>query len=899
MISIRKFGGADEYDLLLVTQELAAPCEQWYERERPKDEPPQMTGGEDYPVPDPPYVPDPRIGQLFFPVMGARRWARGDYLISKTTLDLLRADLQYDNRVTLSLRDLPDPSAEVAREFDLYLLSARPLVENNGSAGPAVDAWVVTVVDKRYYWQFHQGATDSNPKDWSSWTDLIGTLITRLGSSPDFPDGVDTDYFSPDALRWNDLATRGVSTPHLLDAAANFVGSRIVVGPDGAVQLQRPAGANRGLVTDFHAEQVAAGRHVGGGLIPATEAANAVPASVDVVFYDPLPPFAPTVVNRTLMAAGAGGYGSAGGVSGSAAFAWADVPADTLAGDPVNWANQYAHDFYDWQLVPLDAQYAGFTTVPVSGFVSHLIYVHSADEGCTWVHRPAENYGGVVRGRNLIDETGGGAAGDELLVEVTAYSGGTRSHTVKRKTWLGGIGGNVADYSPLTTFINCRNPARTTAIGPEFGLPLGTLCWMTAIPDAAGSYWIEPVDDYATDTTPGVMSTFAQYFLGRKRFRSRTEIAYDALTSGYVGTPAPDMEVGSGTVFQVTKAITVLDCGTRTTGDVFVGPGHPLSTSLPVPANIFGFGQRGLRCDGVVLTQRACGYQANLGTLVSNAACFQDVGVQNPGTGGGIPPSTGVTKRPGISFATPGAIDSSYNAGLVYVPIVSEHPLYTYHNPGATYPNGQHLLTLGVSRFGAPGFSISAFGGPLYNPDGSSAGNGGDARNVILGGTQLVSLYAATDGGGGVIAAEFIGGLYIRLVRVGGTVIIDPDPDGNEPGFAPVSVGAGPTTLRAGRTYYADSTSGRSQFFLPLVSSAGDKFKVVGRATGGWQINQRAGQTIRTAGATTTTGVAGTIQGPQWAVLEFECLNDGFDFVISGGNTTVVNGPALPSLAWT
>lgn len=94
-----------------------------------------------------------------------------------------------------------------------------------------------------------------------------------------------------------------------------------------------------------------------------------------------------------------------------------------------------------------------------------------------------------------------------LLVEVTAYSAGTKYHTVKRKTWSGGA---VADYSPATSYTTCRASARTIQGGTNYQIPNGTLCYLDPIPDVAGDYWIEPTGDYATASTPGVVSSYDQ-----------------------------------------------------------------------------------------------------------------------------------------------------------------------------------------------------------------------------------------------------------------------------------------------------------------------------------------------------------------------------------------------------
>lgn len=64
--------------------------------------------------------------------------------------------------------------------------------------------------------------------------------------------------------------------------------------------------------------------------------------------------------------------------------------------------------------------------------------------------------------------------------EVTV-SAGSNSHTVKRKTYSGG----VTDYSPSVTWTQCR-----TLTGTD--LAVGTKVSVNPIPDVTGNYWIRP-----------------------------------------------------------------------------------------------------------------------------------------------------------------------------------------------------------------------------------------------------------------------------------------------------------------------------------------------------------------------------------------------------------------------
>jgi len=69
---------------------------------------------------------------------------------------------------------------------------------------------------------------------------------------------------------------------------------------------------------------------------------------------------------------------------------------------------------------------------------------------------------------------------DVLLCEVVSSSGTPPAHTVKRKTRQGD--NTVTDFVPATTLTNVLNPAAVA-------WPVGTLVFVTAIPDQAGYYW--------------------------------------------------------------------------------------------------------------------------------------------------------------------------------------------------------------------------------------------------------------------------------------------------------------------------------------------------------------------------------------------------------------------------
>ncbi|MFP3859265.1 MAG: hypothetical protein ACLFUW_00435 [Bacteroidales bacterium] len=81
----------------------------------------------------------------------------------------------------------------------------------------------------------------------------------------------------------------------------------------------------------------------------------------------------------------------------------------------------------------------------------------------------------------------------------------------------------------------------------------------------------------------------------------------------------------------------------------------------------------------------------------------------------------------------------------------------------------------------------------------------------------------------------------------------------------------GPTQMVVNNGYIANNSS-RVELTLPLTATVGDRVRVVGKGSGGWQINQNAGQIIQTGDSTTTTGTSGTLQSSEdLAAVELLC----------------------------
>lgn len=348
---------------------------------------------DEFPVPSEIPPNDHRLQRLAWPVFHTARYAHAAYLIDAFTLEALRSALgSSNNAVTVSYRDNADPTSETPRTFDLFLVDARPLAQNDATrplAEPDTDdPWVITLVDKRYYFAGRTGVGQTNAWYPMSWTELFSVLSARLGISVAVLDAIPGGYGVP-TRRWLGSRLSSLPTAHLLDAAAHATGGRIVCHPDGTFTYQRPTVTNRAVVTTAHTAAVADDRHATGGLLNFNDQIPSIPAYALGVFYDPLNPDCGDPIS--LWAA------TGGGKLDQWVTAALDVSAAGDTATPGAAITQWAQDFYAWQNVPLDATYNGFVDVPKSAFIDAVLYDHDGDQTMrTSVLRPPLLYSSVL-----------------------------------------------------------------------------------------------------------------------------------------------------------------------------------------------------------------------------------------------------------------------------------------------------------------------------------------------------------------------------------------------------------------------------------------------------------------------------------------------------------------------
>lgn len=376
MISIRGHNATEILSLPVLPEAVLEQIQEWYDNGRQPDflEPGRTgltteTGR--------------KIGSLYWPIIGASRWAYGTFVIDANTLGLLRQQMGDSAAVTLRYSDavtLDDLIFETPREFPLYLIGSRPISRPDQELisvtvpPPAADhLYLITLVDKRWYWANTNGFPGSGCQTVpETWAQLFGKFQAALGETLNV-DSIPGAYDSPgpDWVQavWN---TRG--TAHMLDEAAWGLGMRVVTVPVGGVSVtsvQRPEDEYYLSVSDFFVSN--ADRLSGGGWITNEDNLRGLPQRVRVVDRQ-------TFLDYTALTGGTG----PGNV-----LVPTSIPDGSLSSVRIALAGQWRDDFVAWSRAPLDAVYAGFVLPPLSGFLGSVELYHDAGIGYTRITRPA------------------------------------------------------------------------------------------------------------------------------------------------------------------------------------------------------------------------------------------------------------------------------------------------------------------------------------------------------------------------------------------------------------------------------------------------------------------------------------------------------------------------------
>lgn len=166
----------------------------------------------------------------------------------------------------------------------------------------------------------------------------------------------------------------------------------------------------------------------------------------------------------------------------------------------------------------------------------------------------------------------------------------------------------------------------------------------------------------------------------------------------------------------------------------------------------------------------------------------------------------------------------------------------------------------------AEGASNFNFLGPLTN------------GQLLIGSTGADPIAANLTAGTGIVVTNTAGGITVSAP--GGT------------GFTWNDVVTNTQALVSNNGYVTDNGASLVTYTLPSTSNFGDIINVVGRSTGGWKIDQNAGQYIIFGVDTTTTGTGGSLastnQADSVALLCTVANTEWTVYVAPQGNLTVV-----------
>jgi hypothetical protein len=219
-------------------------------------------------------------------------------------------------------------------------------------------------------------------------------------------------------------------------------------------------------------------------------------------------------------------------------------------------------------------------------------------------------------------------------------------------------------------------------------------------------------------------------------------------------------------------------------------------------------------------------------------------------------PSAGVLEIVGGT-----GISTSGATNVVTITANGEEVTYT-ENSGTAQVSGGNLNILGTGTITTSGsgstITINGDGATTYTANSGTASPSSNNINILGSGS------VTTSGSGSTITVSVTGG---------GIVWND-------------ITSVGPTSMLVNEGYVADSSS-QVLLTLPSTAAFGSLIIVVAKGTGGFQIQQNAGQTIHNLSSSTTTGSTGTVtSNNQYGTIELLCIttNTTWQVIDSMGN---------------
>ena len=460
---------------------------QWWHQDGIRDytHPAHNVAGIDHlPIPAQPDVQPPKLNTLVWP-NGASRWGEFHTFVTKSQLDAIYKAVDTVTPVFQKLEILPAADKDslglnLKVAPMMYLLPLRVIARHSGG-----ELYLLSLVDKRFYWWQRVAAAPSAPATWAA---LLTDLLTAVDEPTASIEAVDSAYGTPDADRWN---VGYKPLPLLIDAACRTVGLRLVLQIGGVDVVVRGSAAAIGVLDT--AWNVYKDEVLTGGRLTLEDMALGLPEKVRVVF----PGDTPVTEDYSLQADGGTSWEATyQGVVGAVAFVGADMPATAAAVDRTAYATAAGIDFYEWCNSPVDATFRGLAGWAPTGLEDRIEWVHERQRVVTRVYRLPSHDRNLYLGDNCCLATDPDASG--FWAEITGSSGTPVAYSWKRKVMTApGTWADATEPAPLTGSSNAyRAPSN---VDPPV-IPNGQVVELRPSLTSDGDYEIHAVGGIQTQT---------------------------------------------------------------------------------------------------------------------------------------------------------------------------------------------------------------------------------------------------------------------------------------------------------------------------------------------------------------------------------------------------------------
>lgn len=181
------------------------------------------------------WPPKVRIGEVVWP-NGAQRWGYAHFYAGQTEVDAILGvtggEGYYDLVVNAQLNT--DPTGVT---FSMAMLPPRPLSRYGDVDGQQEPLYLLTFVDKRFYWWQNHVENVTLNEGTTTWQQMFDQMETALGETFGTEDAINAAYLTPSRA----AVPQGTPIPVLFDNWAYWTGRRVVLDLDGTVNLLNPA----------------------------------------------------------------------------------------------------------------------------------------------------------------------------------------------------------------------------------------------------------------------------------------------------------------------------------------------------------------------------------------------------------------------------------------------------------------------------------------------------------------------------------------------------------------------------------------------------------------------------------------------------------------------------------